>query len=64
MRADRPLLGITLMIGFCAAAPVGDAMAKLLGGTVPLPELLLVRFAAQALLLLPIIWHTGQAASR
>ncbi len=63
MRVDRPLLGITLMVGFCAAAPVGDAMAKLLGGSVPLPELLLVRFAAQALLLLPIIWHTARPLS-
>lgn len=48
------------MIGFCATAPVGDAMAKLLGGRVPLAELLFVRFLAQAILLLPVIWWTGR----
>ncbi|MBU0583786.1 MAG: DMT family transporter [Alphaproteobacteria bacterium] len=63
MRADRPLLGIMLMIGFCAMAPVADAMAKLLGGRVPLSEMLLVRFAAQGLLLLPVIWLTGRRLS-
>src|SRR5690606_13744188 len=45
---------------FCATAPVGDAMAKLLGGSVPLVELLFVRFVAQAILLLPVIWYTGR----
>src|SRR5262249_14367662 len=59
MTADRPALGITLMIGFCAIAPFGDAIAKLLGPSVPLIQLLIVRFAGQAVLLLPIIWMTG-----
>lgn len=63
MSADRPVLGISLMIGFCAIAPLGDAIAKLLGETIPLGQLLLVRFAAQAVLLLPIIWLTGRALS-
>ncbi len=58
MRADRPLLGISLMLGFCAIAPLADAIAKLLGGRIPLAELLFVRFVAQAILLLPIIWYT------
>ena len=61
MNPDRPLLGISLMIGFCAIAPLGDAIAKLLGETIPLVQLLIVRFAAQALLLLPIIWATGRS---
>jgi drug/metabolite transporter (DMT)-like permease len=51
---DRPLLGIALMLGFCALAPLGDSIAKLLGRTIPLLQLLLVRFALQALLLLPL----------
>lgn len=59
MTADRPMLGISLMIGFCAIAPFGDAMAKLLGPSIPLAQLLIVRFSTQALLLLPIIWATG-----
>lgn len=60
MRADRPLLGIALMIGFCVTAPAGDAIAKLLGGTIPLLQLVMVRFAAQAVLLLPVMWLTSR----
>jgi len=60
MIADRPSLGILLMIGFCAIAPLGDAVAKLLGETVPLMQLIAVRFAAQAALLYPIIWLSGR----
>lgn len=59
MTADRPVLGILLMIGFCALAPMGDAMAKLLGETIPLGQLLLVRFTAQVILLMPVIWWIG-----
>jgi drug/metabolite transporter (DMT)-like permease len=58
---DRPSLGILLMIGFCAAAPLGDAIAKVLSDTVPLLQLLLVRFSAQAVLLLPFIWWAGHS---
>jgi drug/metabolite transporter (DMT)-like permease len=58
MTQDRPLLGITFMIGFCIFAPMGDAIAKLLGDTIPLMQLLLVRFIAQMVLLWPIIWIT------
>jgi drug/metabolite transporter (DMT)-like permease len=43
------------MLGFCVVAPMGDAVAKLLGGLVPIAELLLVRFAVQALILIPFI---------
>ena len=56
MIADRPALGILLMIGFCILAPSGDAVAKLLGETIPLWQLLFARFATQVLLLLPVIW--------
>ncbi|MHA6325123.1 DMT family transporter [Roseivivax sp. CAU 1753] len=50
---DRPLLGIALMTGFCVLAPLGDSIAKLLGPTIPVMQLLLVRFAAQGLLMAP-----------
>lgn len=56
MTIDRPLLGIMLMLGFCVLAPVGDAVAKVLGQTVPIGQLVFVRFAIQALLLIPIVW--------
>ncbi len=59
MTADQPVTGILLMIGFCVLAPLGDALAKVLGETIPLGQLVLIRFAAQALLLLPIVWWVG-----
>jgi len=59
MISDRPLLGILLMIGFCMLAPIGDSIAKLLGETIPLVQLLLIRFGAQVVLLWPIVIVTG-----
>ncbi|WP_299613808.1 DMT family transporter [uncultured Tateyamaria sp.] len=56
MAQDRPLLGILLMLGFCIVAPIGDAVAKVLGQSVPLSQLVLVRFAVQAVILIPIVW--------
>ena len=46
------------MRGFCILAPMGDAVAKLLGQSVPLGQLLLVRFAIQAIILIPFVWAT------
>jgi drug/metabolite transporter (DMT)-like permease len=60
VHADRPLLGILLMLGFCTTVPFADAMAKLLGAY-PLMQLILVRFAAQAILLLPLAVWQGQS---
>lgn len=61
MTADRPLLGILLMLGFCILAPLGDSIAKLLGEHVSLGQLLAVRFALQAAILLPLLWLTGRS---
>ncbi|WP_298356361.1 DMT family transporter [uncultured Litoreibacter sp.] len=58
--ADRPSLGILLMLGFCLLAPMGDALAKLLGETIPLGQLLLTRFGVQALLLIPLVLFTAR----
>lgn len=55
MTTDRPLLGILLMLGFCLLAPLGDAMAKLLGETNGLMELVTFRFLIQPIILVPII---------
>ncbi len=60
MEKDRPLLGIFLMLGFCVVAPMGDAVAKILGQSVPVGQLLLLRFLVQALLLIPLVWATGR----
>lgn len=55
MTLDRPLLGILLMLGFCILAPLADALAKLLGATIPVGQLVFIRFAVQAALLLPVV---------
>ena len=57
--ADRPLLGVLLMLGFCALVPLSDAIAKYLGATVPLGQLVAVRFAVQAAILVPLLWLGG-----
>lgn len=61
MAQDNPLLGILLMIGFCVVAPMGDAVAKLLGESQPLGQMLIIRFAVQCVLLLPLVAVTGRA---
>lgn len=53
--ADRPLLGIGLMLAFCLVAPLADSFAKLIGDRVPLLQLLFVRFGLQVLILLPLV---------
>ncbi|WP_171234015.1 DMT family transporter [Ruegeria sp. HKCCA6837] len=60
MTQDRPVFGIVLMLGFCLLAPLGDSMAKLLGETTPLGLLVTVRFAVQALILIPLVALTGK----
>jgi len=60
MTNDRPFLGVLLMLAFCVLAPLGDSIAKLLGGVVALGFLILVRFSLQAIILLPIVLLTGQ----
>ena len=49
------------MLGFCALAPLGDSLAKMLGETVPLIQLLITRFGVQALLLVPFAWFTTRS---
>lgn len=60
MTQDRPTLGIALMLGFCVVAPMGDALAKILSSKVALGQLVFVRFAVQAVVLIPIIAVTGR----
>ena len=56
MTTDRPVIGISLMLGFCIVAPFGDAVAKLLGASVPLAQVVLIRFAVQLIILAPLVW--------
>ncbi|MEM9319704.1 MAG: DMT family transporter [Pseudomonadota bacterium] len=53
---DQPLLGICLALGFCLVIPFSDALAKILGDRFPLLQLIEARFAAQALIFLPLTW--------
>ena len=59
MTADRPFLGILLMLGFCVLAPLGDSLAKVLGDTVSLGQLILTRFGVQAVILVPLVVVMG-----
>lgn len=54
------MLGVLLMLGFCVVAPMGDAVAKILGQSVALGLLLFVRFAVQAVLLIPMVILTNR----
>ena len=58
---DNPFLGILLMLGFCLLAPLGDAIVKLLGETVPLLEILTIRFVIQAVVLAVLVGMTGRS---
>lgn len=59
--ADRPFLGVLLMLGFCILAPMGDALAKLIGDRLPLAQLVAARFAIQAAVLVPLCLATGRS---
>jgi drug/metabolite transporter (DMT)-like permease len=59
MTNDRPVVGIALMLGFCVLAPLGDSIAKLLGGRMDVGQLVTVRFLLQLAILAPIVWATG-----
>jgi len=43
------------MLGFCLIAPMADAVAKLLGQSIGVGQLMLVRFAFQAVVLIPMV---------
>ena len=57
MTQDRPLLGISLMLGFCVLVPFADALAKIMGSRMPVLHILTIRFAFQAALLLPVFLY-------
>lgn len=60
MTDDRPFLGVMLMLAFCVLAPLGDSIAKLLGGIVALGVLVFIRFAVQAIILVPLVAISGR----
>ena len=63
MTEDRPYLGILLMLGFCLLAPLSDTIAKVLTARLSLGQLVTVRFAVMALILVPLVTAmSGRAA--
>ncbi len=61
MSSDRPLFGIGLMLAFCVLAPFADALAKLLGPLIPVGQLVTLRFALQAVILVPMALALGRS---
>ena len=59
--ADRPVLGILFMVGFCLTAPIMDAMAKLTPTDVPVSQILAARVGVQVGVLVPLAWAMGIA---
>ncbi len=46
------------MAAFCALAPFADSIAKLLGDSIPVIQIVTIRFAIQLIILLPIVLFT------
>ena len=54
---DRVTLGILLMLGFCAVAPLLDVAAKLAAPTIPVSQITTTRFLVQGVIMLPVcLW--------
>ena len=45
MIADRPIIGILFIVGFCIFAPMGDAAAKVISLATPVMMILLFRYS-------------------
>lgn len=56
---DRPLLGISLMLGFSLLAPFGDAIVKLLGAALTVATFTFYRFGLQAVFLSVLVVFTS-----
>lgn len=59
--ADKPVLGILFMIGFCITAPIMDGMAKLTPNEVPVLQIVAARFGVQVVILIPLAIMMGVA---
>ena len=54
---DRVTLGILLMLGFCAVAPLLDVAAKLAAPTIPVSQITTTRFLVQGVIMFPFcLW--------
>ena len=55
------MMGIVLMLAFCIVVPMSDGLAKLATDSVPVLQIVAMRFALGSVLLLPLIWATGRS---
>ena len=54
---DRVTLGILLMLGFCAVAPLLDVAARLAAPTIPVSQITTTRFLVQGVIMFPFcLW--------
>ena len=56
---DRILLGVALMLGFVATAPMIDVASKLAAATLPVGQITAARFLVQGLAMLPVALVAG-----
>ena len=60
--ADRPLLGVALIVLFCLAIPFSDALSKLMAEAgMAVVVIIAVRFLVQGGVLVPAAWAMGQS---
>jgi drug/metabolite transporter (DMT)-like permease len=57
--ADRILLGVALMLGFVATAPLIDVFSKLAAATIPVGQVTAARFLVQGAVMLPVAVALG-----
>ena len=57
--SDRTLLGVLMMISFCAVAPLLDVSAKLATDEIPIGQITAIRFLIPVFLMVPLIWGLG-----
>ncbi|MGY6411023.1 MAG: DMT family transporter [Alkalilacustris sp.] len=61
MTADRPFLGILLMLLFCVIIPLSDGLAKMATDLLPVLQIVALRFVLGSVLILPVVWGTGRS---
>ena len=61
MSADRPFLGILLMLAFCIVIPLSDGLAKMATDLLPVLQIVAMRFVLGSVLIVPVVWATGRS---
>lgn len=59
LSTDRVVLGIAMMLGFCACAPLLDVAAKLAADKIPVAQITTARFAVQSVIMFPVALLLG-----